>query len=494
MKTKILHFWRLGLLSLLGAAMLAACTDEEFVREAGDQPREGALTGTAAELIRPDRVDGTLRLLDKDVADHLLCRLSRPAAGSLTLRVVVDEAAVDAYNKEHETDFPLFPPEHLTLLTPATIAAGEQQSEPLLVQFERAQIEPGTYLLPLRAAIDEQSVQQDDAAMRFCYVVQVFEDREPATLDEWPFLTVGYINTQEMNPLYADGFFYVTEVNMGPPMVRKDKTWLDLITLRKSSITIDDLGRVSFLLEPDLAFVLNNREKYIVPLQRGGRKVLICINGCLRSLDDGQVAEAAYRIGKAVSDYGVDGVNFFDMGDSYQKAGAPSIIPSSYAKLIKATKEALGDKLVTIACDAGSTEELSVAQEGIEAGRYLDYAWSGIFDKVVDAYADNTELKPVAGLERAKYGGAMLQTHKDSWHNEHSNDIVEAIKNLLFSHPQSANIFAFWDMPTNQQGTEGGPMNAFRELTGAMRDTAKRLMYTVNTRGLGNYGAFVKDW
>jgi len=50
------------------------------------------------------------------------------------------------------------------------------------------------------------------------------------------------------------------------------------------------------------------------------------------------------------------------------------------------------DKLVTVACDAESTDLLATAHDGIEAGKYIDYAWSGIFDKVVDAYADLSPL------------------------------------------------------------------------------------------------------
>ena len=81
---------------------------------------------------------------------------------------------------------------------------------------------------------------------------------------------------------------------------------------------------------------------------------------------------------------------------------------ASYAKLIKATKEALGDdKLVTVACDAESTDLLATAHDGIEAGKYIDYAWSGIFDKVVDAYADGAETQTHRRAGAIKYGGLL---------------------------------------------------------------------------------------
>lgn len=477
-----------------GALCMASCTDEEFVREAGGLPGEDALQGLTAELLRLNMIDPNLRLLDKDVEDCLRCRLSGPADKEMTLSLAVDQELADAYNAEHETDYPLFPGEKLTLLAQSSIARGERQAD-VHIFFEREGVEAGTYLLPVTGQIDDQAVRQDPAAMSVCYVVQVFEDREPTELDQWPFLTVGYINTTEMNPLYADGFFYIQEVNMGPPMVRTDKTWLDLVPLREAAVTLDDAGCVSLELGPDLQYVFHNREHYIVPIQRGGRKVLICINGCLRNLDDAQIAEAAYRIKKAVSEFQIDGVNFFDMGDSYDKPGAPAIIPSSYAKLIKATKDALGDKLVTIACDAASTEELSVPHEGIQAGRYIDYAWSGIFDKPVDPYAPDAELKPIAGLDRAKYGGVMLQTHTTSWNAQYETQLSAEIKDFCTNCAESSNVFAFWDMPSNLQGIETGPMSAFQRVTKVYTNPAAKYMLVVRNKGWqGSYGTYTKDW
>lgn len=153
-----------------------------------------------------------------------------------------------------------------------------------------------------------------------------------------------------------------------------------------------------------------------MPLQKSSRKVLICITGGNTGLGfcnmtDEQTADFVFQLKYVVETYKLDGVNYFDIEASYGKDGMPGVNPASYAKLIKATKEALGDdKLVTVACDAESTDLLATAHDGIEAGKYIDYAWSGIFDKVVDAYADGAELKPIAGLEQSKYGGALLKT------------------------------------------------------------------------------------
>lgn len=502
MKNTILHFWRLGLLSLLGAAMLAACTDEEFVREAGDQPREGALTGTAAELIRPDRVDGTLRMLDKDVEDHLLCRLSRPAAGSLTLRVEVDQEAVDAYNTEHKTDYALFPHEHLTLFAPASIAQGKQQSEPLRLLFERAGVESGTYLLPLRATIDEATVQQDEAAMRFCYTVQVYEQKPETTLDQWPFIVVAYIDTNKINPMLAAQFTMSCFDMLDEMSTDVIKTWVDVVPLRRATLRRSAGGSMSLELAADLHYVLENRYRYFLPLQRSGRKVLLCINdtpdmgfGCL---SDDQIEEITYQIARTIEQYELDGINFFASEFDEERADNPAPIAGSFAKLIKATKQALGDKLVTVAIDAQSSEQLSAAQPGQEAGPYIDYAWPSLFDQVQNPWGEGSLLKPIAGLEQHKWGSMNQLTHDSYWAGQ--NALAVEIMDLYRNHAYAANVFAFYDIPSTAQGTERGAGEAFSILAAGMMDEEGLydfMLYDINlSKDLGGalYGTFGKDW
>lgn len=87
---------------------------------------------------------------------------------------------------------------------------------------------------------------------------------------------------------------------------------------------------------------------------------------------------------------------------------------TSYPKLIKAMREALGnDKLVTLTDYEAPTEYFwdTGATGGIEVGQYLDYAWSGYLDneknvQIVDPLAsgaaiclDGSPRKPIAGLD-----------------------------------------------------------------------------------------------
>ena len=124
---------------------------------------------------------------------------------------------------------------------------------------------------------------------------------------------------------------------------------------------------------------------------------------------------------------------------------------------------------MTIACDTASSEELSVAQDGIEAGQYLDMAWSGIFDEVVDAYTENGKLKPIAGLAQSQYGGVMLKTHNTTKRAELQEILTPQIA-ALYRESACGKLFVFWDMPTTSAGYERGPLDTFTMVADAIVD------------------------
>ena len=158
-------------------------------------------------------------------------------------------------------------------------------------------------------------------------------------------------------------------------------------------------------------------------------------------------------------------------------------------KLMQAIADKLGMELVWEQVDFDSIIP------GIQAGRYIDYAWSGIFDKPVDPYAPDAELKPIAGLDRAKYGGVMLQTHTTSWNAQYETQLSAEIKDFCTNCAESSNVFAFWDMPSNLQGIETGPMSAFQRVTKVYTNPAAKYMLVVRNKGWqGSYGTYTKDW
>ncbi len=489
----------IGWLGCMALLLATACADEEFVREAGTLPGEEMLTGVAAELYRP-AVGNRIRLSDGDATDVLRLRLSQPSAQDVSATLAVDADKLDVYNKERGTEYELFPAENVVLEANGTITvpAGETESADFTMTLERKEVEKGEYLLPLTATVGsgEQARKQT-----VYYLVAVYEVVAESELEKWNFMPFIYVNTEEMNPLIAAQY----EVSVIDQFTFDSYTvdWGGVTVLRQSEIRLEN-GHARFMLGSDLQYVLDNREEYVKPLQQAGHKVHICIQGGgtglgFRNLTDAQIDEFVFQIETVCTQYELDGINFFDTGAGYDMEGAPEIISSSYAKLLKATKEALGsDKLVTIACDAESTEELSVPQEGISAGEWVDYAYPGIFDEVIDPWADGALLRPLAGIGDNKYGFLTMQTHDTSWNNQHLESMMMVINELYFSKLECSNAFAFWDIPACRAGIEQGGAEAFRYVWYGITDwmmTGNNMAYDGQIKsGSSGYGRFQKDW
>ena len=148
-----------------GALMLAACSEETFTREIGSMPDEDAITGVSAELYRPSSMNGIIRLIEEDVTDQLRIRLSQAAPEAVNVTVAPDAELCEAYNKEHGTDFALFPVENVSFGSgngAVAVEAGKKESADLTVTFKREGVEKGRYLLPVRATVAGETVSAPD--------------------------------------------------------------------------------------------------------------------------------------------------------------------------------------------------------------------------------------------------------------------------------------------------------------------------------------------
>lgn len=98
------------------------------------------------------------------------------------------------------------------------------------------------------------------------------------------------------------------------------------------------------------------------------------------NLTDAQIEDFAAQVKTVIEQYELDGVNLWDRNSGYGKEGMPAVNTTSYPKLIKALREALGtEKLLTVTVYEEPTATFwdTEATGGIAVGDYIDYAWSG---------------------------------------------------------------------------------------------------------------------
>ena len=453
---KILHIFKCTLAGIAMLAALAACDTDIITNEAGELPD--------VEVI--DKTFGTLRSLrtvanhipigltqgDGSTSDHIFYSLSQPASQSLSLTATIDPELVDVYNQTYGTNFSLLPAGNVTVADNGILKfePGAIKSGSLKIDFKADGLNPGTYLLPIRIT-EAGSVFAEEQKQQLFYLVSVRKlDMIDNPLDT-DFLTVFYLNTDDYQPLLADIFaIEKKDGNTGERIWKR--TIGNIINLRVVQIGYDKSSDgARLILNANIRYVLEHAAKYIRPLQDKKRKVCLCIEGGGTSfgfcnLKDAQIADFVAQVKAVVEMYGLDGINLWDRNSGYGKDGMLAMNTTSYPKLIKAMREALGnDKMLTVTDHMEPTEYFwdTTATGGIVVGDYIDYAWSGYMREdqdiqLIDPWLDPNEAmgmginlldrKPIAGLDATRYGNFAIP-----WYSVNSEYLsnAEGFMNLM---------------------------------------------------------------
>jgi Chitinase len=495
MKTR--NIFEKGLATLLCTAVFAgfaACSTDPVEREGGKLPDKEPLENTYV-LVRSqyspvERAVVYLMVGTGTTSDPMYCRLNRPAEKNLTIRTAPDESQVEIYNTSYGTDFLTMPAENIQIAGNGqiTIAAGERISEKVQVTFKADGLEAGEYLAPIVVSSDDVALSDDGGILY--YVVKV---RKPEVGDyelDPVNTTVFYVNTSEYSPLLADVWVVAKEdlMNYGAPNVW-ERTYGNIVNLRVVQIGYDEAaGRAKLVLNSDIRYVLEHADLHIRPLQDKGRKVCLSIEGSncglgFCNLSDAQIADFVAQVKACLETYDLDGVNLFDRNAGYGDVeGMPAMNTTSYPKLIKALREAMPDKLLTLSDYEEPTEYFwdTEATGGIEVGKYLDYAWSGYMSEdedvqILDPWGridqsegemngmmfpvNNHLRKPIAGLEQSQYGAFAVPFYSAT---SSFNLNMIGLMNLWVWRMlgwSSNNILMFGDLITNIQGEYEGQWN-----------------------------------
>lgn len=435
--TGFIRLFRGAALGCAATLLLAGCTEEPISYGAGQEP-DGEALETVSGTLRSrrslrDRIP--VRLVEgyeDDVADQVYYRLNTTTSQPVTVTVSPDLSLVDTYNDANQTNLQPLPIENVILGNGGalTVSAGAVFSEPLEVVFSAKNLSPGTYLLPLSLQSDETN----PGVLYYGITVREFDDNlfqqgdnslEIPLDTEWT--TVFYINTSEAQAQYAD---YVAwekqDINDFQNVYRASLG--NIIVLRIAQVDYDDaMHRVLFAPTSDLFYTLEHSDKYIAQMKDKGRKICVCIEGAGKgigfcNMTDAQIADFVSQVKVFVETYDLDGINLWDRGAGYGKEGMPAMNTTSYPKLIKAMREALGkDRLLTVVDYEEPTEYFydTSATGGIAVGDYIDYAWHGYVSEdepvvFCNPYNSNTlyvqrvQRKPFAGLEEERYGNVNV--------------------------------------------------------------------------------------
>ncbi len=435
---------------------------------------------------------------------------------------------IQEYNKLNKFPKPLIKP---TLLPKEnvqignngvlTVQAGKTESSNIsLIISTQGLITDSLYILPLIVA--KKNVVSEVQTLYYIISIRDFNVSN-LPLDDI-FTTVFYVNTDEYQPLIA-GVFKLEKKQRRPFKLLWEHTIGNIVNLKTVTVGYDVVANRTLLnLSKDIQYVLENAYKYIQPLQDQNRKICICIQGGGKgigfcNMTDAQIADFTAQVKKVVVMYNLDGINLWDEGAAYGKEGMPPANTTSYPKLIKALREAMPDKLLTLVDKDEPTEYFhdAAACGGIEVGKYIDYAWHGYNSEkevlqIVDPWSLNNpyskyQRKPIAGLSAAKYG--CINSHIYPSVDE-STLLMPGLDNLVKWRQEGkkqSNIVVFSDLITNLQGKyEGAMISTLTQVFSYFPDDGRperTYLYMIGDRDYAsyygtlspeNYGKWLKDW
>ncbi|MEG1865103.1 MAG: DUF1735 domain-containing protein [Alistipes sp.] len=385
------------LLCVAAVAGLWSCSTDTVEENVGKLPDKDPLENTYVKIRSARSATGfavaNLTVGTTMASDRIYCQLTHSAEKAMTITASVDESLVAPCNEKFGTNLLPMPAANVTIAGNGriTVAQGERISDKIQISFKSDGLETGTYLLPVVIASDDATFTEDNRVIYYGIKVRGLElgDYELET----DYMNVFYLNTTIYQPLLADLWMLQKQDAMPPFNTIWERVYGNIVNLRIVQLVCDPTtSRAMLNLGKDMSYVLLHADKYIRPLQDKGRKVCLCLEGggsglgfC--NLNDAQIADFTAQVKTVIDEFKLDGVNFFDKNSGYGKDGMPAVNTTSYPKLIKAMREALGaDKLVTLADYEEPTAYFNDTEktEGIEVGKYIDYAWSGYMSEDED--------------------------------------------------------------------------------------------------------------
>lgn len=478
-------------LLLLGMGV-SGCSEESISMDSAKLPNEKVMDNMAGVLrcinaMTNKKVIG-LTEGDQSATEEIYYYLSQPVKDALTVTVIASEELVEDYNKENNTKLDALPVENVKFENDGAlfVSTGKQVSAKIGFTVTTAGLKLNTpYLLPLTIEQVPTGVQVQKERQILYYIVNIrkrittcYPNNKYQQVDIPPMLpnalVIFYVNTSTYQPLIADvyGILKINQTDYSEVLYNIGS----IVNLRITTVDYDPIsGRALLNLSNDMRDVLEQADKYIRPLQDHGRKVCLCIEGGGKglgfcNLTDAQIVDFTQQVKNVVNLYCLDGVNLRDEGSAYGKEGLPAMNTASYPKLIKALREALPDKMLTLVDKDEPTEYFYDVDRcgGIEVGRYIDYAWhtydSGkelvqIIEpwETINPYSEYIR-KPIAGMTPERYGSLTVPLY------EQNNPLRDSSQRRMVDWKTAKRkkndliVYAF-DLTANEQNIYEGMVN-----------------------------------
>lgn len=367
-----------------------------------------------------------------------------------------DQSVLDNYNASTDNEYQAFPQEAVLLDAGGsmTLAEGQQRSNTLAVNFTAVEglVEGTTYAIPLKANVVSGPLKLTES--RQGYLIFVTIQKNLGDCDKGGCKVFTCVETNDTNPLN----------NLCFTLRNSGKYLFDGIILFCDNIILDEnTGTVHAGVNDNIVYLLNNREKYLKPLQDRGMKVILGImahhtHASVANLSE-ETARAFARELKIMCDtYKLDGIFYDDEYDVPQIPTPPGFVPKSSeaaARLMYEVKKVMPDKL-NITYVLGKTASFNtegcyfIDEDGIRRGPeyYVDYAY---IDYGHEPVRDQDMSDNYPGLDKSRWGMFSQEFAKGIWATEEELQRVKDYNaiNFIFAYDPFRDSFS---EPINGKG------------------------------------------
>lgn len=429
-----------ALLLTLSAGLAGGCNQTEIDMAPAD---ESAIVTTETQMGYLTDENAQRGFTTVDVRENgsgsldLYLRATKKDVEASEVELVYDASILENYNEETGNTFEALPEANLTFSAKKfTLDAESQRSAALTVNYALAaeQAVDKTYAIPLRAAVVSGALEMKSEDAEYLIFLNVAEN--PGDCDKGDDVSKVFcvMETNDVNPLNLLSF----------TLDDSGKYLFDALVLFSDNIILDETtGTVHALVNDAVKHILNNREKYLTPLQERGMKVILAItpyhtHAGVANLKPA-TAEAFAKELKIICDtYELDGV-FFD--DEYTTLESPA--PSGFyaensaeaaADLMFRVKRLMPDRWV-VAYRLGAIRNLSSEECEFE---YNEKIWQpgDYIDYVMVDYSESSEaeLAEFPGLPESRFGlySYNFNSNSPTWPSEERLQSVKSTYKTLF--------------------------------------------------------------
>ncbi len=373
----------------------------------------------------------------------LFLHLTGSASKPVSVKLKYDNAVLEAYNEAHESSYDFFPENLVTFAEGGTvqISAGENKSERVPVSFlSGSSLDPEkSYGIPISIELVSGDVSIGSIGNYIIMVKDITKIPDAAKATGIKIISCQEVNDSDpLNPLNHLCF---TLKDTGKPL-------FDMVILFAANIKYDiQTGGVYLYNNPNVQYLLSNREKYLKPLQDKGIKVVLGILGGgersgVANLADETAREFAKNLKATADTYLLDGFFFDDEYSAYQTPVPPGFVAPSNAaaaRLFFEAKKLMPDKLMCAYVYSRTRSFESI--DGIEPGEFVDW---GIHD-----YGGSSDLSwNYPGLQKS---GMALYSQEFALNRFTSENNLKRLRNNGYGGHMVFSLNPFRNNFTNRQ-------------------------------------------